>query len=60
MTGESLTPEFKFEADYVLEGQVLVLPIKGKGKCVVSLGESAVYQCFIMNDFPGVLYHGGN
>ncbi|XP_021929744.1 protein takeout-like [Zootermopsis nevadensis] len=37
MKAESLTPEFKFEADYVMDGQVLVLPIKGKGRCVISL-----------------------
>jgi hypothetical protein len=40
MKGESLTPEFKFDADYVLDGQLLLLPIRGKGKCSISLGES--------------------
>jgi hypothetical protein len=39
---ESLTPEFKFDADYVLDGQLLVLPVKGKGKCTISLGESMI------------------
>jgi hypothetical protein len=40
LAAESITPEFKFEADYVLDGQLLVLPVKGKGKCIISLGKS--------------------
>jgi hypothetical protein len=40
MKAESLTPEFKFDADYVLEGQLLLLPIRGRGKCTISLGKS--------------------
>lgn len=49
MKSESVTPEFKFEADYVMEGQVLVLPVKGKGKCFISLGESVIHRRFLMN-----------
>lgn len=49
MKAESLTPEYKFEADYVMDGQVLVLPIKGKGRCVISLGKSAIHRCFLIN-----------
>ena len=45
---ESLTPEFKVEADYVLDGQLLLLPIRGTGKCTIILGESKNY-------FPGIM-----
>ena len=48
MKAESLTPEFKIEADYVLEGQLLLLPIRGTGKCTIILGESESY-------FPGIM-----
>ena len=49
MKTESLTPEFKFDADYTLEGQLLLLPIRGTGTCTITLGES-------VNCFPGILH----
>jgi hypothetical protein len=45
---ESLTPDFKIDADYVLDGQLLLLPIRGTGKCTITLGESK-------NCFPGIM-----
>ena len=45
---KSLTPEVKLDADYVLEGQLLLLPIRGKGTCTITLGESKNY-------FPGIM-----
>lgn len=44
MKAESLTPEFKFDADYVLEGQLLLLPIRGRGKCTISLDSLITYH----------------
>lgn len=32
-----LFPEVRFEADYSLNGRVLLLPIVGDGKCIVTL-----------------------
>lgn len=46
---QSLTPEFKFEADYVMDGHILVLPVKGKGKCIISLGKSLIHRCLLKN-----------
>jgi hypothetical protein len=46
---ESITPEFKFEADYVLDGQLLVLPVKGKGKCIISLGKLIIHHQFYIS-----------
>ncbi|XP_067005499.2 protein takeout [Anabrus simplex] len=34
---ESLTPRLKMEANYEMDGRVLLLPIRGKGKSVITL-----------------------
>jgi len=43
-----VTPEFKIEADYVLDGQLLLLPIRGSGKSTITMGKSENY-------FPGIM-----
>ncbi|XP_069683452.1 protein takeout-like isoform X1 [Periplaneta americana] len=37
LISESQTPIFRFDADYVIDGQILVLPIRGKGVCNITL-----------------------
>lgn len=37
----------KLEADYVMSGQFLVLPLKGKGKCKM---EFSKYNSFVVAD----------
>jgi hypothetical protein len=46
---ESVTPDFKIEADYILDGQLLLLPIRGSGKCTINLGKSKIYFHGIMD-----------
>jgi hypothetical protein len=34
-----LTPFMRFDAEYEMEGQVLVLPLRGKGDCVMNFSK---------------------
>jgi hypothetical protein len=38
-----LTPFMRFNADYEMEGQVLVLPLSGKGDCVINFSKSVAH-----------------
>lgn len=37
---DALTPYLRLEGDYEMDGKVLLLPIKGKGKCNITLGKN--------------------
>ena len=39
LDGETVTPTLWFESDYVMEGQILVIPVTGKGKCNITLSK---------------------
>ncbi|KAJ9580232.1 hypothetical protein L9F63_004105 [Diploptera punctata] len=48
MEGETLTPVIRVEADYVMDGQILVLPVTGNGRCNITM-----YELTTLHDVKG-------
>ncbi|KAJ9580231.1 hypothetical protein L9F63_004104 [Diploptera punctata] len=42
LDGETLTAVMKLEADYVINGNIFVIPVTGKGKCNVTLYDATI------------------
>lgn len=40
---ESLSPELRLDADYELNGKILLLPVQGQGPCVITLGTKITF-----------------
>ena len=47
---EANVPFTTIDADYVMDGKFLVLPLKGKGKCNMNLSKFLFF--ILMEDFP--------